>query len=229
MMTDEYTKESIQVGIFMFVMILAIILIALAFKVRDSQDRIERLEEQLTERKLEEPATETTEIILPKEPSDDEIVMEVRPELLDDATPLEAVMVEVATPSQAFEEPQKFITSEVTTEEIICATEAEPIKSGLTAFAGVYQGPSGKETYYNLDMSGVIAIMRSMGYSEDEYPYWVRDDGVKMFGQYVMVAAELSSRPKGTILETSLGTGMVVDTGGFASGNPAQLDIATAW
>lgn len=176
-------------------------------------------------------ATEaTTEIIyLPEEPSDDEIVMEVRPELLDDATPLEAVMVEVATPSQALEEPQKFITSEVTTEEIICATEAEPIKSGLTAFAGVYQGPSGKETYYNLDMSGVVSIMRSMGYSEDEYPYWVRDDGVKMFGQYVMIAAELSSRPKGTILETSLGTGIVVDTGGFASGNPTQLDIATTW
>ena len=77
MMTDEYTKESIQVGIFMFVMILAIILIALAFKVRDSQDRIERLEEKLTERTLEEPATETTEIILPKEPSDDEIVISI--------------------------------------------------------------------------------------------------------------------------------------------------------
>ena len=76
-MSNEYTKESIQVGIFMFVMILAIILIALAFKVRDSQDRIERLEEQLTERKLEEPTTQTTEIILPKEPSDDEIVISI--------------------------------------------------------------------------------------------------------------------------------------------------------
>lgn len=170
-------------------------------------------------------ATEaTTEIIyLPEEPSDDEIVMEVRPELLDDATPLEAVMVEVATPSQAIEEPLKVV------EELASPDEPVVVRSGLTAFAGVYQGPSGKETYYNLDMSGVVSIMRSMGYSEDEYPYWVRDDGVKMFGQYVMIAAELSSRPKGTILETSLGTGIVVDTGGFASGNPTQLDIATTW
>lgn len=101
--------------------------------------------------------------------------------------------------------------------------------SALTASAGVNQGPSGRETYYNLDMSGVISIMRSLGYSEEEYPYWVREDGVKMFGDYVMVAAELSSRPKGTILPCSLGVAMVVDTGGFASSNPTQLDIATAW
>lgn len=213
--------------------LLMMAIILLICKVTYRTDQLNKKMDSIAEEihSMTDATTETNAevIYLPAEPSDDEIVMEVRPELLDNATPLEAVMVEVATPSQAFEEPQKFITSEVTTEEIICATEAEPIKSGLTAFAGVYQGPSGKETYYNLDMSGVIAIMRSMGYSEDEYPYWVRDDGVKMFGQYVMVAAELSSRPKGTILETSLGTGMVVDTGGFASGNPAQLDIATAW
>ena len=99
----------------------------------------------------------------------------------------------------------------------------------LTPSAGVYNGPSGKETYYNLDMSGCVAIMRSMGYTEDEYPYWVREDGVKMFGPYVMVAAELGSRPKGTVLPCSLGTAIVVDTGGFAYSNPTQLDIAVAW
>lgn len=112
-------------------------------------------------------------------------------------------------------------------------TEAEysytPDGGCLTPSAGVYYGPSGKETYYNLDMSGVISIMRGMGYSEEEYPYWVREDGAKMFGPYVMVAAELSSRPKGTILPCSLGAAIVVDTGGFAASNPTQLDIATAW
>ena len=77
-MNDEYTKESIQVGIFMVCMILTVILIALAFKVRDSQDRIERLEEKLTEKTLEESTTQaTTEIILPKEPSDEEIVISI--------------------------------------------------------------------------------------------------------------------------------------------------------
>ena len=33
----------------------------------------------------------------------------------------------------------------------------------LTASAGTINGPSGKETYYNLNMSGVVSIMRSLG------------------------------------------------------------------
>ena len=64
----------------------------------------------------------------------------------------------------------------------------------LTAFAGVNYGPSGKETYYNLDMSGVVSIMRSMGNTDE---YWVRDDGCKMLGDYIMVAAGLSAHPRG--------------------------------
>lgn len=91
---------------------------------------------------------------------------------------------------------------------------------------GVVQGPSGKETYYNLPMGGVIRIMRKLGY---DYEYWVRDDGVKMFGPYVMCAANLELRPKGTIVETSLGTAIVCDTGSFAKKNRTQLDIAVAW
>ena len=96
----------------------------------------------------------------------------------------------------------------------------------LTRSIGVVQGPSGKETYYNLNMSLVVKIMKRKGYN---YEYSVRDDGVKMFGPYVMCAANLNIRPKGTLVKTSLGMGMVVDTGGFASSNPTQLDIAVAW
>ena len=44
-----------------------------------------------------------------------------------------------------------------------------------------------------------------------------------------MVAANFSIRPRGTTIETSLGTGIVCDTGGFARSNPTQLDIATSW
>lgn len=101
--------------------------------------------------------------------------------------------------------------------------------TNLNAFHGVCNGPSGKETYYNLPMSGVVRIMRKKGYDEQTYPYWVREDGVKMFGNYIMVAADLSTRPKGTILECSLGTAMVVDTGGFVNTNPMQLDVAVTW
>lgn len=98
--------------------------------------------------------------------------------------------------------------------------------SVLSAFSGVNYGPSGKETYYNLDMSGVVSIMRGIGNTD---AYWVRSDGVKMLGDYVMVAANLSVHPRGSLVETSLGTGIVCDTGGFAASNANQLDIATSW
>ena len=96
----------------------------------------------------------------------------------------------------------------------------------IEKLVGVHQGPSGKETWYDLNMDGVVELMRGFGYGEDEYPYWIREDGAKMFGEYVMVAADLSVRPKGTILECSLGTAMVVDTGDL---EPYQLDIAVDW
>lgn len=99
----------------------------------------------------------------------------------------------------------------------------------LTASKGVHYGPSGKETYYNLDMSGCVQMMRNLGYSESEYSVWTDERGVKHFGDYVMVAADLNTRPKGTLVETSLGTGIVVDTGGFAYSNPSQIDVATQW
>ena len=96
----------------------------------------------------------------------------------------------------------------------------------INSYVGTVKGPSGKETYYNLPMSGVIKIMKSLGYTGE---YWVREDGAKMLGDFIMVAAELGSRPKGTIIKTSLGWAVVCDTGGFANWNPTQLDIATAW
>lgn len=96
----------------------------------------------------------------------------------------------------------------------------------LSKGRGVNYGPSGKETYYNLNMSTVVSIMRSMGYTGE---YWVREDGCKMFGDYIMVAANLNLRPRGSIVETSLGDAIVCDTGGFAKRNPTQIDIAVTW
>lgn len=99
----------------------------------------------------------------------------------------------------------------------------------LSRGSGTITGPSGKETYYNLNMSGVVRIMRSMGFSEEIYPYEVREDGVKTLGGYVMVAANLGIRPRGSFIMTSRGVGLVCDTGGFASRNPTQLDLAVTW
>lgn len=98
--------------------------------------------------------------------------------------------------------------------------------SVLSRSAGVNQGPSGKETYYNLPMQGVVSIMRSIGNNDE---YWVREDGVKMLGSYVMVAAHLPTRPRGSLVPTSLGMGIVCDTGTFALSDHTQLDIAVAW
>ena len=77
-----------------------------------------------------------------------------------------------------------------------------------------------------MNMNGVVAPMQGMGIPGQ---YWVREDGVKMYGDYVMVAADLNTHPRGSLVESSLGTAIVVDTGGFAASNPNQLDIATAW
>lgn len=99
----------------------------------------------------------------------------------------------------------------------------------ITPKGGVHQGPSGKETYYNLPMGGVVKIMRQAGFDEENWPYWEREDGCKMLGDYIMVAADLSIRPRGSLVETSIGTGIVCDTGDFIHSNPTQLDIAVTW
>lgn len=99
----------------------------------------------------------------------------------------------------------------------------------LTKEKGGNMGPAGRETYYNLNMNGCIATMRRLGYSEEEYPYWVRDDGAKMFGRYVMIAANWKIRPLGTVIETSLGWSIVVDTGDFVTEYPYGVDIAVDW
>lgn len=117
---------------------------------------------------------------------------------------------------------------EYTPPAAVYASEPGTPSSGvLTASGGVnYNANGNKETYYNLDMGGVVSNAYSMGITGE---YWVRDDGVKMLGDYVMVAACYDVYPKGSLVDTSLGTGIVVDTGGFAESNPYQLDIAVSW
>ena len=109
----------------------------------------------------------------------------------------------------------------------------------LNRRSGTVTGPSGKETYYNLDMSGIVNSIKNHTWIwKDASPenqqnllgdYWVRDDGVKMLGQYIMCAANLAVHPRGSLVPTSLGTAVVVDTGDFAAYNSQQLDIAVTW
>ena len=121
-------------------------------------------------------------------------------------------------------------TEEVSTTEVITEEATTEYHSVLTKEGGVNYYNGIKETYYNLDMSYVVELMRYEGYSEEDYPYSVSDEnGCKMLGNYIMVAANLDRYPKGTIVETSLGMGIVCDTGEFAVSNPNQFDIAVTW
>ena len=105
----------------------------------------------------------------------------------------------------------------------------------LTQIGGVFQGPSGKETYYNMNMAKILYnIQHGEGgfeYCEEmrDMKYSVRDDGVKMIGPYIMVAANLQTHPKGSIVETSLGTAIVVDECEAAASDRTLLDVATTW
>lgn len=128
------------------------------------------------------------------------------------------------------------VTSEIGAVSNIPTTivaQAIPTYNGpvLTKSAGIiHNGPSGgDETYYDLNMNRVVKNMRNKGFDEINYPYWVREDGVKMLGNFVMVAANLQVYPRGSIVQTSLGVGLVCDTGEFAKTNKLKLDIATAW
>lgn len=96
----------------------------------------------------------------------------------------------------------------------------------LTRDGGVYRYHGQKETWYNLPMDGVISIARERGI---EGEYHVREDGVKMYGDYIIIAADYDTHPYGSIVETSLGDGIVLDTGSFAAECPSQVDIAVEW
>ncbi|MDO4611369.1 MAG: G5 domain-containing protein [Candidatus Saccharibacteria bacterium] len=85
-----------------------------------------------------------------------------------------------------------------------------------------------QETYYDLDMSGVMSLFSKQCGSGNYYT--VRADGAKVDSDgYVLVAADLNRYPRCSVVETSLGLGKVYDTGTFALSNPEQFDLATDW
>ncbi|MDO5133974.1 MAG: ABC transporter substrate-binding protein, partial [Eubacteriales bacterium] len=140
----------------------------------------------------------------------------------------QAKEIELSARAQEIREETERILAEIAFQEALRTQTRNPNWDGpvLSRSKGSVYGPSGKETYYNLNMSGVVNIMRRMGNTDE---YWVRDDGCKMLGNYIMCAANLRVHPRGSLVECSLGTCIVCDTGGFASHNANQLDIAVTW
>ena len=169
--------------------------------------------------------TDATETDVTEEVTTEEVIEEPEVEKEEKEDILIAASAPISTPVP---------TTEATTEAPV-TPKPQPEQSNyesqsgdhLTKSSGVYYGPSGKETYYNLNMSGVVSIAQSQGI---EGEYWVREDGCKMYGDYVICAADLNVHPRGSLVESSLGTCIVLDTGGFATnGSGVALDIAVDW
>ena len=94
----------------------------------------------------------------------------------------------------------------------------------LTAKLGTIQFEGHRETWYNLDMSRITRQTdEATGLTN---MYNVREDGVKCYGPFVIVAADLNLHPRYTFVETSLGTGVVLDA---HTTDRDVIDIATDW
>ena len=96
----------------------------------------------------------------------------------------------------------------------------------LTAELGRIEFQGHDETWYNLPMQKVVSNAMDNGIVLD---YWERADGCKMYGHYIICAGNYQVYPYGSLVETSRGTGMVLDTGEFAKDHPADIDIAVTW
>lgn len=100
--------------------------------------------------------------------------------------------------------------------------------SVLTKKGGVNYYKGQKETYYNLNMSRIYA--KADANFGKHHKKWTREDGVKMYGPYVVLAVPFDVYPYGTTdIPTSLGLGIALDTGAFAESCKNQVDIAVDW
>ena len=108
----------------------------------------------------------------------------------------------------------------------------------LNSVMGVNSYNGHTETYYNMYMGELIDAMNRGGWAYndcinkdiidnilDTSGYWIRSDGCKMFGDYIILAASASEYARGSIVLTSLGWGMVIDRGV----GPGVIDIAVNW
>lgn len=106
-----------------------------------------------------------------------------------------------------------------------------------------------KETWCQLKVSTLVSNMKY--YEGIDLPYWIRDDGVRMYGPFTIVASDVKSRVNpwtggiaykggtceyGDIVATSLGLGIIMDYGEDAvnyrvktGGAVIRYETYTAW
>lgn len=96
----------------------------------------------------------------------------------------------------------------------------------LTATLGRIRYNGHDETWYNLPMGGVLERAAANGIEID---YWERADGMKMNGRYIICAGNYKVYPYGSIVETSRGEGIILDTGEFIKEHPKDIDLSVTW
>lgn len=95
----------------------------------------------------------------------------------------------------------------------------------LSAKIGTVNFNGHRETWYDLNLRKVIA--RADAYYGLKDVYAVREDGVKTYNGLVIVASNWKVHPYGSVVETSLGKGIVLDH--HTAKDPELIDIATDW
>lgn len=93
-------------------------------------------------------------------------------------------------------------------------------KGGINTFEGH------QESWYDLKMTRVVQRAQANGIPGI---YWESPDGLKMYGSYIIVAANYEVYPYGSLVNTSRGVGIVLDTGKFIKTNPTMIDVAVTW
>ena len=96
----------------------------------------------------------------------------------------------------------------------------------LTATLGRVQFNGHDETYYNLNMTKICEKAAANGIIGE---YRETEEGLKMYGDLIICAADFKTHPYGTIVTTSRGLGIVLDTGEFAKTEPETIDLAVTW
>ena len=114
---------------------------------------------------------------------------------------------------------KRFITT------FLISISAVTVMVTLTAKTGRLIFNNHTETWYNLRMNKVVE--RADAYYGLSDVYAVREDGVKTYNDFVICAADFNLYPYGSLIETSLGTGIVLDT--HTAKDRAIVDIATTW
>ena len=96
----------------------------------------------------------------------------------------------------------------------------------LTARLGRLDYNGHTETWYNLPMHNITERADALYGLSDVYA--VRADGVKTYNGFVILATDWHVHPFGSVIETSRGTGIVLDHIGNIQ-NRNTVDIATEW